>query len=126
MLFLILRAASESVICLTYSIFESPSVRFVTGFGTGFHPPKAFDIERTLLCESRLNCAISALIDRSGIQPIPLECFASELSAASRQSSIPCNGEALQELDVREHRNQKYAYGHGALIPLILLASSYR
>ena len=27
---------------------------------------------------------------------------------------------------VREHQNQKYAYGHGALIPLILLAGSYR
>ena len=122
LLSVILRAASESVICLTYSIFESLSVRFATGFRTGFHPPKAFDIEWTL-CESRLNCAISALIDRSGIQPIPLECFASELSAASRQSSIPCNGGVL---DVREHQNQKYAYGHGALILLILLASSYR
>jgi hypothetical protein len=27
---------------------------------------------------------------------------------------------------VREHQNQKYAYGQGALILLILLASSYR
>jgi hypothetical protein len=27
---------------------------------------------------------------------------------------------------VREHQNQKYAYGHGALILLILLAGSYR
>ena len=27
---------------------------------------------------------------------------------------------------VRERQNQKYAYGHEALIPLILLASSYR
>jgi len=27
---------------------------------------------------------------------------------------------------VREHQNQKYAYDHGALILLILLASFYR
>ena len=27
---------------------------------------------------------------------------------------------------VREHQNQKYAYGHGASILLILLAGSYR
>ena len=27
---------------------------------------------------------------------------------------------------VREHQNQRYAYGHGALILLILLASPYR
>ena len=39
---------------------------------------------------------------------------------------IPCNGEALRDWIVRKHQNQKYAYGHGALILLILLASSYR
>ena len=35
-------------------------------------------------------------------------------------------GGVLQWWSVHEHQNQKYAYHHGALVLLILLAGSYR
>ena len=39
---------------------------------------------------------------------------------------IPLAGDVRRELNRARTPEQKYAYGHGALIPLILLAGSYR
>ena len=39
-----------------------------------------------------------------------------------RKEAIP----SPESWNVREHQNQKHAYGHEALIPLILLVGSYR
>jgi hypothetical protein len=112
LLSIILRAISESVICLAYSIFESPSVRFVTGIGTGFHPPKAFDIERTLLCEFRLDCAILALIDGNGVQP--------NLLGVSRRGSQPHPGKVGYE----DHETCcEYSHVYDQLHPLPLASA---
>ena len=44
----------------------------------------------------------------------------------NRPPFSPVESLSYESWTVREHQNQKYAYGHGALILLILLVNSYR
>ena len=52
----------------------------------------------------------------------PLRCY---IYLSLSRLSLPLVASNERRI-VREYQNQKYAYGHGASIPLILLASSYR